>query len=328
MPFGLKMSQDFFQEKINQTLQGCSGTVGIADDVIIYGKSEEEHDKHTHEMMDRCTSTGLKLNPDKCTIKQKKIKFHSVICSPDGIQPDPDKVSALKKMTPPTSKQELQAFLGLATYMGPFIPSLSTLTLPLRELVKDRSVFDWSPAHQDAFDKVKNAISAKTTLEYYDPTKEIILQADASSTGLGATLLQDQKPIAFASKTLTDTKSRYANIERELFAVVYRCEHFHTYLLAVLWQNQTTSPWSLYRWKNLVSAPQGYKECCSDYNHMTSPSDTTQANKCMWPMPLQGSPLMKLCPYQIWMFKYMKYAHNFQMNTCRKYKKQHVKTPN
>ena len=207
MPFGLKMSQHFFQEKINQTLEGRSGTVGITDDIIIYGKSEEEHDKHTHEMMDRCTSTGLKLNPDKCTIKQKNIKFHGVICSADGIQPDPDKVSALKKMTPPTSKQELQAFLGLATYMGPFIPSLSTLTLPLRELVKDRSVFDWSPAHQDAFDKVKNAISAETTLEYYDPTKEIILQADASSTGLGATLLQDQKPIAFASKTLTDTKS-------------------------------------------------------------------------------------------------------------------------
>ena len=247
--------------------------------------------------MDRCTSTGLKLNPDKCMIKQKKIKFHGVICSADRIQPDPDKVSALKKMTPPTSKQELQAFLGLATYMGPFIPS--TLTLPLRELVKDRTVFDWSPAHQDAFDKVKNAIRAETILEYYDPTKEIILQADASSTGLGATLLQDQKPIAFASKTLTDTESRYANIGRELFAVVYRCERFHTYLFGSFVAESDHKPLESIQVKNLVSAPQGYKECCSDYNHMTSPSDTAQANKCMWPMPLQGSPLMKLCPYQI-----------------------------
>ena len=100
MPFGLKMSQDVFQAKIDQTFEGCSGTVGIADDIVIYGKSEEEHDIHMHEMMDRCTSTGLKLNPDKCKIKQKKIKFYGVICSADGIQLDPDKVSALKKITP------------------------------------------------------------------------------------------------------------------------------------------------------------------------------------------------------------------------------------
>ena len=207
MPFGLKMSQDVFQAKIDQTFEGCSGTVGIADDIVIYGKSEEEHDKHMHEMMNRCTSTGLKLNPDKCKIKQKKIKFYGVMCSADGIHPDPDKVSALKKMTPPTSKQELQAFLGLATYMGPFIHSLSTLTSPLREFVKDGNIFGWSSAHQDAFDKIKNAISAEITLDYYDPTKEIVLQADASTTGLGATLLQDQKPIAFASKTLTSKEN-------------------------------------------------------------------------------------------------------------------------
>ena len=141
-----------------------------------------------------------------------------------------DKASALKKMTLPTSKQEPQAFLGLATYIGPFIHSLSALTSPLRELVKDGSIFDWSSVRQDAFDKIKDSISADTTLGYYDPTKEIVLQADDSTTGLGATLLQDQKPIAFARKTLTDTESRYANIGRELLAVVYECERFHTYL--------------------------------------------------------------------------------------------------
>lgn len=209
-----------------------------------------------HEMMDRCTSTGLKLNPDKCKIKQKKIKFYGVIHSADGIQPDPDKDSALKKMTPATSKKELQAFLGLGTYMGPFIPSLGTLTSPLRELFKDKTVFDWSPAHQDAFGKVKNAINAERTLGYYDPTKEIILQADASTTGLGATLLQDQKPIAFASKTLTDTELRYANIERELLAVVYGCERFYLYLFGRSFVAEPDhKPLESIQMKNLVSAP-------------------------------------------------------------------------
>ena len=96
--------------------------------------------------------------------------------------------------------------------MGPFISCLSTLTAPLREVVKENIVFDWSPAHQQAFNATKNAINAEAALAYYDPTKEVILQVDASSTGLGAVLLHDKKPIAFASKASTDTESRYLTL--------------------------------------------------------------------------------------------------------------------
>ena len=141
------MLQDIFQAKIDQTFEGCEGTIGIADDIVIFGKSEQEHNHHLHGMLARCRNTGLKLNPDKCKIKQMKIKFYGVICGEDGVQPDPIKVSALKQMAPPTNKQELQTFLGLATCMGPFISGLSTLTAPLRELVKEDSIFVWSPAH-------------------------------------------------------------------------------------------------------------------------------------------------------------------------------------
>ena len=231
-------------------------------------------------------------------------------------------------MTSLTSNQELQAFLGLATYMGPFIHSLGTLTSPLRELVKDGSIFYWSSAHQDAFDRIKKAISAETALGYYDPTKEIVLQADASRTGFGPTLLLDQKPIVFASKTLTDAESRYANIQREPLAVVYRCKRFLTYLFGRSFVAKSDhKPLESIQMKN-SQHPEDYKECCSDYSHTISPSDTIQANKCMWQMLFQGSPLMNLCPYQIGMFKYMKYPHNFRMNTCGKYKKRHPKTPN
>ena len=131
-----------------------------------------------HAMLNRCIDTGLKLNPDKCFVKQEKIKFYGVICGQDGVQPDPGKVSALKQMSSPTNRQELQTFLGLANYTGPFIPNLITLTAPLRELLKE----------------------------------------------------DNRKPVAFASKAVTDVESRYANIERELLAVVYGYEKFHTYL--------------------------------------------------------------------------------------------------
>ena len=102
--------------------------------------------------------------------------------------------------------------------MGPFIPSLSTLTAPLRELVKQNSSFTWSATHEDVLDKIKESISDEITLTYFDPQKETVLQVDASSKGLGAVLLQDDKPVVFASKALNDVESRYANIEQEMLA--------------------------------------------------------------------------------------------------------------
>ena len=207
-------------------------------------------------MMARCKDTGLKLNPDKCKIKQKKIKFYGIICSEEGVQPDPDKVSALQNMAPPSTTQELQTFLGLATYMGPFIPSLSTLTGPLRELVMKENTFEWTPSHQESLDTIKSKISDNTTFAYYDPTKEVTLQVDASTKGLGATLMQQGKHIAFASKALTDTESRYANIERELLAVVYGCERFHTYLYGQTFIAESDhKPLESIHLKHLTSAP-------------------------------------------------------------------------
>ena len=230
MPFGLKMSQDIFQARIDQTFEGCPGVTGIADDIVVYGKSEQDHDKNMHGMMARCVSAGIKLNPDKCQIKEDKIQFYGVICSNKGIQPDPKKISALQQMAPPKDQREMLSFLGLVTYMSTFIPNASSLTAPLRDLTKKDQPYEWSTVHQDAFDRIKSLLSDQVTLQYFDSQKPITLQVDASSKGLGATLLQDGKPVACASKALTEAESRYANIERELLAVVYGCERFHTYL--------------------------------------------------------------------------------------------------
>jgi len=180
-------------------------------------------------MLRQCQDTGLKLNPDKCFVKQEKIRFYGVVCSQGGIRPDPNKILALKQMSAPTSRQELQTFFGLGNLMGPFIPNLSTLTAPLQELLKESHQFDWSPAHQEAYNKIKDSISSEVTLTYLDPKKEIMLQVDTSLKGLGTALLQDYKPVAFVSKALTDVEMRYANIEQELLALLYKSEKFHTY---------------------------------------------------------------------------------------------------
>ena len=129
-----------------------------------------------------------------------------------------------------TSRQELQTFLNLANYMSPFIPNFSALTAPLRELLMENYQFHWSPAHQKAYEKVKDSVSNEVTLTLFDPRKEIILTVDASLKSLGAILIQDNKPVALASKSLTDVETSQANIERELLATVCGCEKFHTYL--------------------------------------------------------------------------------------------------
>ena len=99
-------------------------------------------------------------------------------------------------MGPPTSRQEAQTFLGMANYVGPFIPNLSTLTAPLRELVTDKSLFYWKATYQEALDKIKESISNEVTFTYrFDPKKPPVFQVDALPHGLGAALLQDSKPV-------------------------------------------------------------------------------------------------------------------------------------
>ena len=149
---------------------------------------------------------------------------------PDGVKPSPDKVRAIENLEPPKDKKELHIILGMVTYMSSFIPNLADHTAPLRNLLKENVDFAWNPSHSKAFEKVKLLICTATTLAYYDTKKPVALHVDASSKGLGAALFQDNKPIAFASKALTPAKTRYANIERELLAVVYGCEKFHSYL--------------------------------------------------------------------------------------------------
>ena len=115
-------------------------------------------------------------------------------------------------------------------YLSPLIPGLSTLTTPLHELLKKDADFSWNHTYDTTFQQVKVAVISDTTLRYFDPSLPVTIQVDASQVGLGAALLQNGKPVAFASKALTKTKCWYANIEREMLATVFGVERFQTYV--------------------------------------------------------------------------------------------------
>ena len=173
-----------------------------------------------------------------------------------GAHPDPKKVEAIHKMPPPEGPQELQKFLGMTTYLSPFIPSLSTLTAPLWGLLKKGAEFTWNNSYQDAFDTVKKMVCMDMTLQYFDAHKPVIIQVDASQKGLGAALLQDGCPIAFASKALTPTEQCYANIEREMLACIFGAERFHTYVFGQSFTIESDhKPLEQINLKNLTDAP-------------------------------------------------------------------------
>ena len=256
MPFGLVMSQDVFQQKMDMILESCPGTVGIADDVAVFGHTEAEHDAHLHNLMRVSREHGLVFNSKKCTIKAPHITFFGTLYDKDGAHPDPKKVEDIHKIPTPTNATELQEFLGIVAYVGPFIPNLSQSTANLRDLLKKDIDFQWSDAHQNVFEKVKAAICAETTLAYFDRDKDTVIQVDASGRGLGAVLLQEGRPIAYASKSLTDTEKRYANIERELLAVVFGAERFRTYVYGKPFVIESDhKPLEMIQLKNLTAAP-------------------------------------------------------------------------
>ena len=230
LPFGLNISQDVFQQKMDEILAECPGTLGISDDTVVYGRSEEEHDKNLHTIFQKAREHGLVFNYEKCQIKCKEISFFGMIYSASGVRPDPKKCEDIKNLPSPKNVTELQQFLGMVQYMSPFIPKLADSTAALRNLTKKDSDFVWNDSHEQAFKNIKDMVCHTTSLAYFDVTKETIIKVDASQQGIGAALTQDEKLIAFASKVMTETEQRYANIERELLAVVYGCERFHTYV--------------------------------------------------------------------------------------------------
>ena len=140
--------------------------------------------------------------------------------------------------------------------MAPFISKLADQTAPLRALTKKDVPFEWNSSLQKVFENIKASICKDIALTYFDVTKPTTIQVDASKIGIGAALLQDGRPIAFASKALTETEQRYANIERELLAVVFGCERFHTYVYGKPFVVETDhKPLEMIHKKSLASTP-------------------------------------------------------------------------
>ena len=258
VPFGLKMSQDIFQMRMDDIVAQCPSVLAIHNNVFIYRKNDRDHKANIINLFNMAQKEGLIFNSKKCTIKQESVTFFGGVFSAEGYSPNPEKIQGISEMTPPQMKQELQSFLGAVNYLQTFVPHLSSNTEPLWALLKKENCFAWDENTNTCFQKIKSQLQKALLrpLRYYDRTKPVTLQCDASLKGLGACIIQDGQPIAFASKSLMDTETHYANIKRELLAIVYGCEKFHTYLYGRTFiVEMDHKPLEMISLKNLTAAP-------------------------------------------------------------------------
>ena len=214
MPFGLKVSGGIVQERLDRVIRLVPGVIGIADDIVIHGATENTHSGAVLILCKTARLNNLSLNSKKMHFKSTNCKFFGHRLTPDGIKVDPKKIEAIIQMDPPLNVASLQSFNGMVNYLNRFSPVLSKLSEPVRRLCKSGVEWACESEQQNAFEAIKQVITTLPVLTYFNKTKKHTIQCNASKKGLGAVLLQQSKPVMYMSRAITETEQRYSNIER------------------------------------------------------------------------------------------------------------------
>lgn len=235
LPMGLKISPSAFSRVMSVAMSGLTFEKCFIylDDLIVFGRNLEMHNKHLIDVFERLRKVNLKLNPSKCQFLKKEILYLGHVISSEGILPDPEKVSVLQNYPIPKNADEVRRFVAFCNYYRKFIPSFANITIPLNKLTRKNSTFFWSKECQNSFNILKEAMISPPILQYPDfsPENEFILQTDASGIAIGAVLTnKDLKPIAYASRPLNSSEINYPTIEKELLAIVWSVKYFRPYL--------------------------------------------------------------------------------------------------
>ncbi|XP_053686599.1 uncharacterized protein K02A2.6-like [Sabethes cyaneus] len=236
LPPGVKSAPGAFQKVIDSMISDLEGVESFLDDVIVYGKSCEEHDRNLEGTLSRIQEFGFRVKIEKCRFYMTEVKYLGHILDRNGIRTDPEKVSAIVHMPPPKNVSELRSFLGAVNYYAKFIKEMHELRRPLDLLLQKDKRWAWTEDCQRSFERFKQLLQSNLMLTHYDPTLQIVVAADASSTGIGATIRHrfpdgTEKVIQHASRSLTKAEQGYGQIDKEALALVYAVTKFHRMLL-------------------------------------------------------------------------------------------------
>ena len=239
MFFGLTNSPSTFQTMMNDIFADLirDGVVCIyLDDILVYTKTREEHCGVVREVLKRLRKHKLYLKPEKCEFEQTKIEYLGLIISHDHTEMDPVKIAGVAQWPTPTSKKEVQSFLGFVNFYRRFIQNFSHIARPLFNLTKNNTPWRWSEAEQQAFEALKMKVTSAPILAFPDDHQPYRIEADSSDCATGAVLSQlsatDGKwhPVAFYSKSLSDVERNYEIHDKELLSIIRALEEWRHFL--------------------------------------------------------------------------------------------------
>ena len=236
MPYGLKGAPACFQRLMNNVLCGLQGSKVFVymDDIVVFGRSLEEHNEKLRQVFGRLREHNLKLQPEKCEFLRDELGYLGHVISERGIFPDPSKIDSVKNFPIPKNPKEVKSFLGLAGYYRRFIKDFAKIAKPLTNLLKKNTIFTWTNKCTESFNLLKEHLTNHPILQYPDFTKEFILTTEASGHSIGAILSQGKigkdLPVAYASRVLNKHEINYSTTDKEFLAVIWAVRHFRPYL--------------------------------------------------------------------------------------------------
>jgi hypothetical protein len=237
MPFGMSTAPSSFARMMRKMNLGRFEAVTFFDDILIATETWDAHIKSLDGLLTELTAHGLTARPSKVEAGFKRIQFLGHMVGGGEMRPLEGKVSKILRLAVPTTKKQVRALLGMVGFYRRYIPLYSDITAPLVDLTKKKQPnrVRWSEECQQAFEKIKSVLSSQPEVMLPDFERPFTVRSDASSTGIGAVLIQHDDcgrphPVLFASRRLLDRETRYSTVERECLGLVWAVDKFHRYL--------------------------------------------------------------------------------------------------